>query len=246
MSGRKTMKAPFISEDRRKELLLFQERNGLSFSDITLLHNAFIHSSYANESKSADVKDNERLEFLGDSVLSLVISDWLYRNLSVNEGECTRIRSLVVSEDALHEVAVKLGLDNLLLIGHGEEITGGRSKKAILADCTEALFAAVYLDMGIDAARKLILSNLLPLLENAVENHYRKDYKTELQEYVQKRFKKVPVYTLTGSKGPEHDQTFYYTVTVNNKTYGPAEGHNRKDAEQNVAKLALQEIGSSR
>ena len=224
---------------------MFQERNGLSFSDIALLHNAFIHSSYANESKSDSVRDNERLEFLGDSVLSVVISDWLYNNLSVNEGECTRIRSLVVSEDALHEVALKLGLDTLLLIGHGEEITGGRTKKAILADCTEALFAAVYLDMGFEAARKLILTCLLPLLESALENHYRKDYKTELQEYAQKRFKKVPVYTLTGSRGPEHDQTFYYTVSVNNRTYGPAEGHNRKDAEQNAARLALQEIGVS-
>ena len=244
MSGRNTMKAPFISEDRRKELLFFQERNGLSFSDIALLHNAFIHSSYANESK-AGVKDNERLEFLGDSVLSVVVSDWLYSNLSVNEGELTRIRSLVVSEDALHEVALKLGLDRLLLIGHGEELTGGRSKKAILADCTEALFAAVYLDMGFEAARTLILANLLPQLEDAIGNRSRKDYKTELQEYVQKRYKKVPVYTMTGSKGPEHDQTFYYTVTVNNVTYGPAEGHNRKDAEQNVARLAIQEIGFS-
>ena len=237
-----SMKAPFISEDRKRELLFFQSRIGLSFNDISILDNAFIHSSYANEARSKDVRDNERLEFLGDSILSIITSDWLYRNLKGDEGDCTRVRSLAVSEDALFEVANNLELDKYLMMGRGEELSGGRRKKAILADCTEALFAAVYLDQGFDKAQAFILSHIVPIINKVVNENYKRDYKTELQEYVQKRFKKVPTYEMTGSEGPEHDQTFFYTVTFHSKTYGPAKGHNKKDAEQNVAKLALQDL----
>ena len=243
MNDHITKMAPFISETRKKELLLFQANNGLEFKDISLLDNAFIHSSYANEAKSGVVKDNERLEFLGDSVLSVSVSEWLYNNLTGDEGECTRIRSLVVSEDALYEVSTNLGLDKLLRIGHGEEISGGRGKKAILADCTEALIAAIYLDMGFEAAKKFVLKNIVPLVDKVIGNRYRKDYKTMLQEHIQKHYKIVPTYTMTGSFGPEHDQTFYYTVSFKGKTYGPVSGHNKKDAEQSVAKLALEQLG---
>ncbi len=242
MNDHKTQRAPFISDARRKELCLFQEQNGLEFKDIFLLDNAFIHSSFANEAK-ADVKDNERLEFLGDSVLSVIVSHWLYENLSGNEGDYTRVRNLVVCEDALYEVSLKLGLDSLIKIGHGEEITGGRTKKAILADCTEAVIAAIYLDMGFGKARDFVLENLVPVMEKAIGNQYRKDYKTMLQEFVQKRYKKVPTYEMTGSVGPDHNQTFYYTVSFHETTYGPVTGHNKKDAEQNVAKLALEQLG---
>ncbi|MBO6000935.1 MAG: ribonuclease III [Spirochaetales bacterium] len=237
-----SMKAPFISEDRKRELSFFQSKTGLSFSDISVLDNAFIHSSYANEARSRDVSDNERLEFLGDSILSIVTSEWLYNNIQGDEGECTRIRSLVVSEDALYEVATNLELDKYLKIGHGEELTGGRKKKAILADCTEALFAAVYLDMGFEKAKSFILSQIVPIIQKVVSTNYKRDYKTELQEYVQKRYKKVPKYEMVASEGPEHDQTFSYTVSFQSKTYGPAKGHNKKDAEQNVAKLALESL----
>ena len=237
-----SMKAPFISEDRKRELLFFQSKTGLSFSDISILDNAFIHSSYANEARTSSVKDNERLEFLGDSVLSIVTSEWLYENLQGDEGECTRIRSLVVSEDALYEVATSLELDKYLKIGHGEELTGGRKKKAILADATEALFAAVFLDMGFEKAKEFVLSVIVPIIDKVINTNYKRDYKTELQEYVQRRYKKVPTYEMVGSEGPEHDQTFSYTVTFHSKTYGPAKGHNKKDAEQNVAKLALESL----
>ena len=223
--------------------MFFQARNGLDFSDISLLDNAFIHSSFANEVRSHNIRDNERLEFLGDSVLSVVVSEWLYANLNGDEGECTRVRSLVVSEDALFEVATGMGLDKLLVMGRGEELSGGRRKKAILADCTEALIAAVFLDKGFEAAKAFVLKEIIPIVEKVIENRYRKDYKTMLQEYVQKRYKKVPTYNLVSSTGPEHDQRFFYSVTVQGNTYGPAEGHNRKDAEQNVAKLALEQIG---
>ncbi len=243
MSDYSSKKAPFISEDRKRELLFFQSKNGLSFNDIQLLDNAFIHSSFANEAKGRDLKDNERLEFLGDSVLSVVVSEWLYNHLTVDEGECTRIRSLVVSEDALFEVAKDMELDKYLMIGKGEEQTGGRGKKAILADCTEALIAAIFIDKGFFEARTFVQGKIVPIIEKVLENHYMKDYKTTLQEYIQKRYKKVPIYTLAGTEGPEHDQTFSYTVTFHGKTYGPAKGHNKKAAEQNVAKLALEEIG---
>ena len=243
MTEQKTDKAPFLSEDRKRELCFFQNKNGLSFNDISLLDNAFIHSSFANEVKSHDLKDNERLEFLGDSILSAVVSEWLYGNLPGDEGDCTKVRSLVVSEDALSEIARAIELDRYIVMGRGEELSGGRGKKAILADCMEAVIASVFLDKGFEEAKKFVLKLILPIINKVSANSYRKDYKTALQELIQKRYKKVPVYDLTNAVGPEHDQVFYYTVTVQGKTYGPASGHNKKDAEQNVAKLALEKMG---
>ncbi len=237
------MKAPFLSEDRKRELSLFQEEVGVSFNDIALLDNAFIHSSFANEVRSHEIRDNERLEFLGDSILSFVVAQWLFDNLPGNEGEYSKIRSLVVCEEALYEVATSLSLDKYLKVGHGEEITGGRRKKAILADCTEALFAAIYLDKGYEVAETFILSKIVPIIEKVLEGGYRKDYKPALQEYVQKRYKHVPVYDLVSIEGPDHDKTFSYTVSFHGKTFGPAKGHNKKEAEQNVAKLAMEELG---
>ena len=234
--------APSLSENRKRELFSFQSKVGLSFNDLSLLNNAFIHSSYANEAKGG-VSDNERLEFLGDSVLSVVVSEWLYRNLKGDEGDCTRVRSLVVSEDALYEVATSLGLDKLLVMGHGEELTGGRHKKAILADCTEAVIAAIFLDKGFDEARAFVQREIVPIIGKVMENRYRKDYKTLLQEYVQKKWKIVPTYNLVSAMGPEHDQVFYYTVTFRGQSFGPASGKNKKDAEQSVAKVALDAMG---
>lgn len=236
-------KAPEISENRIKELSLFQKANGLNFKDVGLLNNAFTHSSYANESKNSGIVDNERLEFLGDSVLSVVISQWLYLNLSVDEGECTRIRSFVVSEDSLSKIAKKLELDKYILIGKGEELSGGREKKAILGDCMEAVFAAIYLDKGFDFISKFILKLLVPEIEDVIKNRHRKDYKTMLQEYVQKTYKIVPEYSLHKVTGPEHDQKFYYCVEFKGKKFGPASGHNKKDAEQAVAEMAWSELG---
>lgn len=236
-------KAPEISPERMKELLLFQNKLNLKYKNIGLLNNALIHSSFANEAKNSLIKDNERLEFLGDSVLSISVSTWLYNNLNVDEGECTRIRSIVVSEDSLFKVAEQLELDKYILIGKGEEQTGGRHKKAILADCTEAVFASIYLDKGFLEASDFILKYLVPLIEEVLANKNKKDYKTLLQEYVQKRYKKVPEYKLIKTVGPEHEQTFFYTVEFHDQTFGPLEGHNKKDAEQNVAKLACTKLG---
>lgn len=234
--------APVLSENRKRELFSFQAKVGLSFNDINLLNNAFIHSSYANEVRNG-VTDNERLEFLGDSVLSVSVSEWLYRNLEGDEGECSRVRSFVVSEEALYEVAIALGLDKLMVMGHGEELTGGRHKKAILADCTEAVIASVFLDKGFDEARSFVQREIVPIIEKVLENRYRKDYKTLLQVHVQKKWKIVPTYTMISSMGPVNKPVFYMTVSFHGKTFGPANGTTKKDAEQNVAKIALDELG---
>ena len=157
--------APRISEKRKGELLLFQRISGLRFDNLNLLENALTHSSYAHESHPVQVSDNERLEFLGDSVLSLSVSEYLYCTYNMSEGEYTRIRSFVVSEDSLAEVAKRLTVDNYILIGRGEELSGGREKKAILADCMEAVFGAYFLDRGYDEAKRFILSLLIPSIE---------------------------------------------------------------------------------
>ncbi|MCR4676476.1 MAG: ribonuclease III [Sphaerochaetaceae bacterium] len=238
----KNQEAPIFPEDRKRELFLFQQGAGISISDLELLNTAFTHSSYKNEAKGG-INDNERLEFLGDSVLSVVVSDYLYKFINRNEGEYTKIRSYVVSEDSLSVIARDLHIDRYILIGRGEELTGGRQKKAILADCMEAVFAAVYLDRGFDYVKEFILRLLVPHISEVIENKHRKDYKTLLQEYVQKTYKKVPQYTLTEVTGPEHMQTFFYTVEFKGAKFGPAGGKNKKEAEQNVAKLAWEQLG---
>ncbi|MFA6688567.1 MAG: ribonuclease III [Sphaerochaetaceae bacterium] len=235
-------KAPTISPERRRELSLFQRQADISFTNIELLNLAFTHRSFANESHET-VDNNERLEFLGDSVLGFVVSDWLFRNLpSRHEGEFSRIKSYVVSEESLAVIAKQLGVDNYILIGKGEEYSGGRTKKTLLADCMEAIFGSYYLDAGIEAARGFVLRLLVPEIERVLENKHKKDYKTLLQEYVQKKYKKYPVYELLKRTGPEHDNTFWVQVSVQGKTFGPASGSNKKEAEQSVAKIAFDAI----
>lgn len=231
-------KAPVLTPERERELLFFAQQNNLSFKDLSLLNTAFTHSSYANEAKDRDVTDNERLEFLGDSILSLAVSDYIYSNSTGDEGDYTRIRSAAVSEDALSEVAKSIRIDRYLLIGRGEEMTGGRQKNAILADCMEAVFAAVYLDCGLEEARSFILRLLIPHITSG-----HRDYKTLLQEYVQKRWKTVPVYNTVRTEGPEHKQIFWVSVNVHGKEFGPEKGRSKKDAEQNVASLVCRTLG---
>ncbi len=221
---------------------MFQKQADVSYSDLQLLNLAFTHRSFSNEHPES-VDNNERLEFLGDSVLGMVVSDWLFRNLPLkHEGDFSRIKSYVVSEDSLAVIAKRLGVDNYVLIGKGEEYCGGRNKKAILADCMEAIFGSYYLDKGLDVARSFVLRLLVPEIESVLEDKHKKDYKTILQEYVQKRYKRYPIYELTDKTGPEHANTFYVTVTVEGTTFGPAPGGNKKEAEQNAAKIAYEEI----
>ncbi|WP_320130818.1 ribonuclease III [uncultured Sphaerochaeta sp.] len=235
-------KAPEISESRERELFVFVKNSGIVCKDLQLLNLAFTHRSFANETLEL-VDNNERLEFLGDSVLGVIVADWLFRNLPAkHEGDFSKIKSVVVSEDSLALVARKLHVDQYLLIGKGEENSGGREKKALLADCLEALFAACYLDSGFEVAKTFVMDNLEPQIQAVLKYDYHRDYKTSLQEYMQKRWRKCPTYTLVKKTGPEHDFTFHVEVHLNELSFGPAQGRNKKEAEQNAAKLAYESI----
>ena len=227
-----------IDPDRKKELKLFQDHARLHFKRLDLLNHAFAHRSHANEAGD-NVENNERLEFLGDSVLGLVVAEYLYTSLPDRpEGELARIKSFVVSEDSLAEIARSIRVDNFILIGKGEEHSGGRKKKAILADAFEAIIGAYFLDSGFKAARRFVLIQLVPQINKVLENRHRKDYKTLLQEYVQKRFRMYPRYVLSKKSGPDHDKTFWIEVVIDDKRFGPASGKNKKEAEQAAARIA--------
>ena len=233
-----SFRSPSVSQERKKELHLFEKNAGIRFRKLSFLNLAFSHRSFANESKES-IENNEKLEFLGDSVLGLVVSEYLYKNLKgKNEGDLARIKSFVVSEESLVLIARILKIDNFILIGKGEEYSGGRNKKAILADCTEAVFGAYFLDSGFKASQSFILKYLIPEINKVLENRHKKDYKTLLQEYVQKRFKSYPKYSLMKKVGPDHDRTFWIEVKVDNDLFGPGSGKNKKEAEQQAASIA--------
>ena len=225
-----------LSKERIKNLNEFCHRVNIKFKDVDLLNQAFNHRSVTNEKKSEG--NNERLEFLGDSVLGMVTSSYLYNTLDNPEGELAKIKSAVVSEKALAPIAIKLGIDKLIVLGHGEELSGGRTKPAILADCMEAIIGAYYLDSGYRNAEQYVLSFIKPEIDNVLK-FGMKDFKTLLQEKFQKISKSFPVYELIKSYGPDHDQTFEVVVHLGDKIYGPKSGKSKKEAEQNVAKEAL-------
>lgn len=235
-------KAPAISPSRERELLDFIDASKIRCDNLNLLNLAFTHRSFANETYE-EVGNNERLEFLGDSVLGVCVADWLLRNLPAKqEGDFSKIKSIVVSEDSLAMIARKLQVDRYLLIGKGEENSGGRDKKTLLADCMEALFAACYLDSGFEAAKEFVMLYLEDQIDAVLTQDYHRDYKTSLQEYMQKKWRKCPVYTLVKKTGPEHEFTFHVIVEVNDLSFGPAQGRSKKDAEQKAAKIAYESV----
>lgn len=232
-----------ISSDRKIKLSAFCKRVGIIFSDIQLLDLAFHHRSYSNENESHKHLNNERLEFLGDSVLGMATAAFLYEDMVNNpEGDLAKIKSNVVSEKILAPIARRIGIDKMLILGRGEEMSGGRNKDAILADAVEAVIGALYLDSGYENAQKFVLSLIVPEIKKVQQNKGQKDYKTLLQEYYQKKFKACPVYELVKKTGPDHDKTFWMIVKLGENFYGPASGKNKKSAEQNVARLALEKI----
>lgn len=239
-------KDPGLKPERRAELKVFEQKTGLRFKSHGLLNRAFCHRSYVNENPQ-NQQNNERLEFLGDSVLGLVVSTYLFEVLPDRaEGDLAKIKSFVVSEEILSELARSLNLDTYLLIGKGEENSGGRLKKALLADCFEALIGAWYLDAGFEAARDFVLSQLVPEINRVLENRHKKDYKTLLQEFVQKTSKTYPKYVMADRVGPDHDRTFFMEVQINGVTCGAGQGKNKKEAEQNAAAEAYQRLMSDR
>ena len=225
-----------LTKERKHQLSDFCDRVGIKFRNLEHLDQAFHHRSLTNEKHG--VKNNERLEFLGDSVLGMVTASYLYTKSDNPEGDLAKIKSAVVSEKALAPIALKFGIDKLLLLGHGEEMSGGRKKPAILADCMEAIIGAYYLEAGYKQAEKYVLSFIEPAVKEAFADGI-KDYKTILQEKYQKIAKVCPRYELISKTGPEHAQIFSVVVHLNDMTYGPCSGNSKKQAEQEAAKLAL-------
>lgn len=220
-----------------------QENLGYRFRDESLLRGALYHSSYANEHRNENIVSNERLEFLGDAVLGFVSAEFLYSRFPhAPEGELTRIRAALVREESLFEVAQALQLGECLMLGKGEESGGGRQRPSILADCTEAVFAAVYLDGGMDCARDLIHRVLLSKGDIEVAESRRRDYKTELQELVQRKPHQVLRYELVGQSGPDHAKVFTVAVLLNGDPVGEGSGHSKKEAEQAAARAALEKL----
>lgn len=217
-----------------------EEKLGYRFTNRALLENALTHSSYANENKAKGLQSNERLEFLGDSVLGMVVADYLFRtHPDLPEGDLTRTRAALVCEGSLVEVAQCLELGAYLKLGKGEEAGGGRERPSIIADAVEAVLAAVYLDGGIGSARKLIQKFIL---DREAEKSASRDYKTALQELVQRESGQVLKYRLTGEEGPDHDKRFFVEVDLNGEVAGRGKGHSKKEAEQMAAKAAIAKL----
>jgi ribonuclease-3 len=207
------------------------------------LNCSFTHRSASNESGSKE--NNERLEFLGDAVLGAVTADLLYKELSGKpEGELAKIKSVVVSEEILSGVARELQIDSLLLLGRGEDLSGGRQKSAILADAMEALIGALYLDSGYKAAFAFVSRWMSPEIRRVLDNRHHRDYKSLLQEFTQQKYRNYPVYQLIKRSGPDHNRLFWIEVRINNQSFGPGMGKNKKSAEQEAAKMAYESLAA--
>ena len=214
---------------------------GYRFRNISLLQNALSHSSYANERWHNSLLSNERLECLGDSVLGMLVADYLYRTFPDRpEGELTRMRADMVCEKTLAAAANRIGLGEHLLLGHGEEQGGGRKRDSILADAMESVIAACFLDGGIDAALQVVKQFIL--VEVPVFKLHNADYKTALQELVQQKKNQVLSYTLVGQSGPDHDKVFEVEVCLNGTVVGSGSGRSKKRAEQDAARTAIEKL----
>lgn len=224
-----------------KSIQQLQQVIHYQFHNITFLEVALTHSSYANEMRH-QVRYNERQEFLGDAVLSIIVSDYLFNNYTVPEGDLTKLRAALVCERSLDVMANKIGLGDYLRLGHGEEMTGGRTRPSIIADAFEALIAAIYLDSGIESAREFVLPFVTEMLEHEDSLSF-KDYKTILQEIIQQNPEEKLVYKLVGEKGPDHDKRFVVEVLLNSNVIGKGQGRSKKTAEQMAAKEALELMG---
>jgi len=236
---------PAVSPERKKTLTAFSKTAGIRFKNPGLLNLSFTHRSVANESGLK--LNNERLEFLGDAVLGIVAATLLYKKYNDKpEGELAKIKSVIVSEEILSGVARQFQIDNLLILGKGEENSGGRTKKAILADALEALIGAIYLDSGYDAAFDFVSGFIDDEINRVIAEKYPRDYKSLLQELSQQKFHSYPVYKLIKRSGPEHERFFWVEVTVSDHSYGPGTGYTKKNAEQEAAHMAWEalEIGN--
>lgn len=231
---------------RSLQLSSFQRTLHLSFDDISLLDSALTHRSFINETRQTPVvAHNERLEFLGDAVVGQSVASLLYRRLpESSEGELAKIKSVVVSERTLARAAADIGVPAVLRLGRGEERSGGRNKSALLADALEAIVGALFLDKGYEAAAAFVEGLLAARVEQAIEGEGR-DYKTLLQEYAQKYYGALPVYTLEKTEGPQHERVFWMNCGLADAIYGPFSGKTKKQAEQNAAAKVCEALAAA-
>lgn len=216
------------------------KRLAVNWHDQDLLYQALTHSSFTYENRQVGFENNQRLEFLGDAVLDLAVSDFLFRSYAhLDEGDLTKMRAALVCEPSLARVAKELGLGYCLRMGKGEERSGGRERPSILADVFEALLGAVYLDQGLEVAGNLALQFLAPVIKDVLEGRLDRDYKTELQEIVQQRGNEQIQYKILKEDGPDHEKIFTAGVLYKGKLAGTGIGRSKKDAEQQAAKVAL-------
>ncbi len=233
-----------LTKKRLDALSRLSNTLGVQFTDINLLHQALTHTSYANECKKTLISHNERLEFLGDAVLDLIVSEYLFRQFShLPEGELTKARAVIVCEPTLARCAAELGIGEYLFLGKGETSSGGRERVSILADSFEAVIGAIYLDSGFLQVSNFVLKQLQADLNLVARGEYVKDYKTVLQEVVQKKNDSRITYEIISENGPDHNKLFEVIVLVNTDLFGKGLGKSKKEAEQYAAKQALVKLG---
>ena len=216
---------------------------GYQYKDSQLLLRALTHSSYSNENKKEKLKNNERLEFLGDSVLGLIISEYLFSHYTtLEEGQLTKIRAKIVCESSLCGAAKALNLGEYMLFGRGEELTGGRERTSILSDAFEAVIASIFLDGGMEVARDFVLKELQPVIADAVQGKLFVDYKTRLQEVIQVHKNNRIKYEIVREEGPDHAKLFYTEVKLNDELIGVGSGRSKKESEQEAAREGLKRL----
>ncbi|MDI3546489.1 MAG: ribonuclease [Halanaerobiales bacterium] len=233
-----------VSLYNEEVLKRLEDKLNIVFSNKLLLQRAITHKSFANENSDLRLKDNERLEFLGDSVLSIIISTYIFHNFPDHpEGELAKMRSVIVSEPSLAKKARELELGRFLLLGKGEEMTGGRDRDSILADAMEAVIGAIYLDRGFNTVTDFLVNLFKDIIKAVEEGRYIQDYKTMLQEILQKNGVERPSYSVVAEVGPDHNKVFKIEVNYKQKTLGSGQGFSKKEAEQQAARAALKNMG---
>ncbi|MBN2239821.1 MAG: ribonuclease III [Dehalococcoidales bacterium] len=225
------------------DLEQLQQVIGIRFTDISLLEKSMVHRSYLNENQGNSIDSNERLEYLGDAVLGLVVAEKLFRdNPDYDEGKMTRLRSALVRRETLARIGKNISLGDYLYLGKGENSSGGRQKTANLACAMEAVIAAVYLDRGYEETERLILRLLAEEWEKALSKPVVIDYKSKLQELIQSKEQRIPSYHITGTHGPDHIKVFNAEVRLNDKVLGNGSGNSKKQAESEAARQALEKL----
>ncbi|WP_461505317.1 ribonuclease III [Pseudothermotoga elfii] len=235
-----------MNKEEAKILIDFMEKIGYRFYEPELLYNALCHSSYAHEQKQRgrkDVESNERLEFLGDAVIDLLLAEYLYLEFpEASEGVMAKVKAAIASEEALAQIARDINLGRYMFLGRGEEVSSGRKRDSLLADMLEAVVAAVYIDGGLTAVKKVLLSYFAKYAKEVVEGKIVFDYKTSLQEITQARYRKLPEYVLVNEKGPSHMKKFTVELRLSGKLIAVGEGPSIKEAEKEAARRAIEKL----